>query len=38
MTGDGDNPAAPSASYFSTSAKGAEPWLKAPENIWLNPL
>jgi hypothetical protein len=32
------NPVDPSASYFSTSVKGTEPWLTAPDNVWLNPL
>jgi type II secretory pathway pseudopilin PulG len=32
------NPADPAASYFSTAVKGTEPWLAAPENVWLNPL
>ena len=32
------NPVDPSASYFSTSVKGPQPWLKAPEHVWLNPL
>ena len=32
------NPADPSASCFSTSIKGAQSWLSAPANVWLNPL
>jgi hypothetical protein len=32
------NPVDRAASYFSTAVKGAQPWLAAPANVWLNPL